>query len=296
MGLDERQNVGEERVTFHGAILSRVATRTSTQNAGCVPLLRDVARWQTMAGMKKPDRIDVPKLRRDVLAWLEKNPDETRRGLSLAASAGRNPDVIRDLFRVDKRMPTYATVAALAEVIGEDVGSYVTGGLIATQAETWLTVSGAVVAGVWREQCTWHREDWYQIRVDGLSGTGEIGFVVEGRSMDRTLPPGTILRCVDVFHADHPPESGDYVIVEQKRGDLYQVTCKRLNRRFNGEWELICESSLAEFQEPILLGQPFDENDNFDPVIDDEIRVKCIVIDAYLPLRRRITRAVPSSG
>lgn len=249
-----------------------------------------------MAGMQKPVHIDVPKLRRDVLAWLEKNPDETRRGLSLAASAGRNPDVIRDLFRVDKRMPTYATVASLAEAIDQDVSNYVTGGVIATQAEAWLTVSGAVVAGVWREQANWHPDDWYQIRVDGLSGTGELGFVVEGRSMDRTLPPGTILRCVDVLRSDFPPESGDYVIVEQKRGDLYQVTCKRLNQRRNGDWELLCESSLPEFQEPIFLGRPYDENEAFDPVIDDEIRVKCIVIDAYLPLRRRITRPVPSSG
>lgn len=287
--------LGQERMIVHNADIARVAARTQAKSAGGVPLLREGARPSTIGAMTEPKRIDVPRLRRDVLEWLEANPDETRRGLSLAASAGRNPDVIRDLFRVDKRMPTYATVAALAEAIGQAVSRYVDVETSPAQPTTWLTVTGAVAAGVWREQVEWAGDDWYQVEIlSHVPENGEIGLIVEGRSMDRTLPPGTILRCVPLIGSGHEIQDGDYVIVEQARADLKETTCKRLSRRPDGDWELRAESYLPEFQQPMHIGKPTDgfAGAGFDMLNDDETRVKALVLDAHLPLQRRQIRRI----
>jgi hypothetical protein len=107
--------------------------------------------------------------------------------------------------------------------------------------------------------------------------------------MDKVLPPGTILRVVDVIGSDIEPVEGDYVVVEQKRSGLYETTVKRLERRSDGNWELCAESTLPEFREPIFIGKP-SEPGHYDGM-DDATRVKAIVIDAYLPLRRRRKRA-----
>jgi hypothetical protein len=80
------------------------------------------------------------------------------------------------------------------------------------------------------------------------------------------------------------------VIVEQQRGDLYETTVKRLARRPDGVYELCAESTLPEFRDPIVIGKP-DTSGHFDGM-DDTTRVKAIVIDAYLPLRRRRKRPV----
>jgi hypothetical protein len=80
------------------------------------------------------------------------------------------------------------------------------------------------------------------------------------------------------------------VIVEQQRGGLYETTVKRLSRRPDGSWELCAESTLPEFREPIPIGKP-DKPGHYD-TMGATTRVKAIVIDAYLPLRRRRKRGI----
>jgi hypothetical protein len=236
--------------------------------------------------------IDLAKLRQLIIEHTGEGRPFSRRSLSMAATDGRNPDLVRDIMRVDKRKPTIESVSGICNALGIPLSAVVKGvDLKAESLTEWLKVGGAVAAGVWREQSEWPRDDWYEIEVDLNTEPGEhLGLVVEGRSMDKLLPPGTILRCVNLIGSELEPESDDYVIVEQQRGDLYETTVKRLARRPDGVYELCAESTLPEFRDPIVIGKP-DTSGHFDGM-DDTTRVKAIVIDAYLPLRRRRKRPV----
>lgn len=234
--------------------------------------------------------IDLAKLRQLIVENTAPGRAFTRRSLSLAATNNRNPDLIRDIMRVDKRKPTIESVSGICKALGVPLSAVVKGVDLTTESLTeWLTVSGAVAAGVWREQNDWPQDDWYEIEVDINTEPGShVGLVVEGRSMDKVLPPGTVLRCIDLIGSDMIPEDGDYVIVEKARGGLHETTVKRLSRRPDGAWELCAESTLPEFREPIFIGKP-SEPGHYDGM-DETTRVKAIVIDAYLPLRRRRKR------
>lgn len=238
--------------------------------------------------------IDLAKLRKLIVDTTGPGKKFTRRALSMAATEGRNPDLVRDLMRVDKRKPTIEAVAGICGVLGIPLSEVVKGVAPTLPDRTeWLKVGGSVAAGVWKEQTEWPRDDWYEIEVDSSDFEGDhFGLTVEGRSMERTLPPGTVLRCVDLIGSGVEIQDGDYVIVERKQGPLREVTCKRLRRQNGGDWELVAESYQPEFREPIVIGKPIDSDDgpNFDGIDEKEIRVKALVIDAYLPLARRRRR------
>lgn len=256
--------------------------------------MRDWSRWRTSVLMDEGVEIDLAKLRQLIVENTGPGRRFTRRGLSMEATGGKNPDLIRDIMRVDKRKPTIESVSGICKALGIPLSVVVKGvDLKAERLTEWLGVSVTVAAGVWREQLDWPRDEWYEIEVEFSDEPGEHGgAVVEGRSMDRTLPPGTILRFVNLIGSDIQFEDGDYVIVERKRGDLYETTCKKLHLLPDGNYELVAESTLPEFREPIFIGKPTDSNGapGFDGITDDGIRVKGVVIDAYLPLRRRRTR------
>jgi SOS-response transcriptional repressor LexA len=274
----------------HVGLNIRDTTRTQYPFAGIRPILRVGLRTRTTGHMVEGVEIDLAKLRQLIVENTGPGRSFSRRSLSLAASDARNPDLIRDIMRVDKRKPTIESVSGICKALGIPLSAVVKGVDLTTESLTeWLTVNGAVAAGVWREQLDWSRDDWFEIEVDINTEPGaHSGLVVEGRSMDRVLPPGTILRCVDLLGSDMEPEDGDYVIVEKKSGSLYETTVKRLARRPDGNYELIAESTLPEFREPIFIGKP--NVRQFDGM-DDTTRVKAIVIDAYLPLKRRRKRS-----
>lgn len=234
--------------------------------------------------------IDLAKLRQLIIEHTGQGRAFSRRSLSMQATAGRNPDLVRDIMRVDKRKPTIESVSGICNALGVPLSAVVKGVDLSAESLTeWLMVGGSVAAGVWREQADWPRDDWYEIEVDLNTEPGShVGLVVEGRSMDKLLPPGTVLRCVDMIGSDMDAEDGDYVIVEQQRAGLYETTVKRLSRRPDGAWELCAESTLPEFGEPIFIGKP-SERGHYDGM-GDTTRVKAIVIDAYLPLKRRRKR------
>lgn len=258
----------------------RVVTRPSTLFAGSVPLLRVDARARHKFGVSEPPQIDLAKLRALVVANTGPGKPFTRRQLSLLASGGRNPDLVRDLMRVDKRKPTLDTAAGICAALGIDLASIVKG-LPAESADSeWLNVCQSVQAGVWREHVDWDPADCYQVKVGPALTEGDrYGAVVEGRSMDRRLPPGTILECVRLIGSGIEPQSGDYVIAERKQGALRELTCKRLNRRADGNFELVAESTLPEFAEPLFIGKP-----DFGADDDKETRVVAVVIRAHLQL------------
>lgn len=280
----------------HGGVITRVATRTQEPFAGCVPLLRVATRRATSQRMETGTVIDVPKLRRAILDHMSAT-GKSRRAISLEASDNKNPDLVRDIFRVDKRMPLFSTVSALAGVLGKSPWEFVQGdmGWSPAHATGWMTVKGDVEAGVFREQTEWPLDDWYEIEVQPSDVPGEhTGLVVRGRSMDRIFPPGTELRVAPLIGTGIEFEDGDYAIVERRKSGLVEVTCKRLRSVPEG-WELVAESTLPEFKHPISIGKPIEgaEGEMFfkESLFDDEVRVRALVVDAYLPLRKRRRRA-----
>jgi len=215
----------------------------------------------------------------------------TQRGLSLAA--GGKADLVRDIMRGGNRNPSADILVGLARAMKRDLAEFVRGEPLNTAARAAgnkiiLTVTGAVAAGVWLEQTDWPPEEQYEVEVAPLEGAeaGLERFLVEmrGYSMDKTIPPGSVLDCVRVPYSDIVPEPGDLVIAERHVHNLTEMTCKRLARGPDG-WELHAESTKPEFQEVIKVGDP-------DPSlhVDNPIVIIGIVLEARQMHKRRRLR------
>lgn len=281
MGDAESLDVGKQMLC-HSGNNKRVVTRTSSDYAGICPILRVRTRFSHNGVVSEGVKIDLARLRALVIENAGPGKKFSRRSLSLAATDGRNPDLIRDLMRVDKRHPTIEAAAGICRALNVDLSSVVNGVPPASEGAEWLTVCAEVRAGVWHERVDWQPEDCFQVRVGPtLDGRERFGVRVDGRSMDRVILPGMILECVRLIGSDLEPVSGDYVIVDRTKDGLHEFTCKRLHRRPDGDYELVAESTLPEFAEPIHIGQP----DEF-LASDNEIRVVAIVIRAHANLFR----------
>jgi hypothetical protein len=236
-------------------------------------------------------QVDLSKLRALIVNNTGEGKRFSRRALSLRASDGRNPDLVRDLMRAGKQNPTLAAAAGICAALGVELSEVVKGVQVATEAEEWLTVCRTVNAGVWREQTDWTPDEIYQVKVGAPLVEGErFGAVVEGRSMDKRLPAGTILECVKLIGSGITPADGDYVIAERSQGPLHELTCKRLRILPGGSYELHAESTLPEFANPIVIGKP-----DHDFVGEDETRIVAVVVRAHLqlfnPERRKVEAA-----
>lgn len=277
-GSAERFDFVDERVD-HAPTYMRVVTRPSTAFTGSFPLLRGATRAGYNPGMGQPS-VNLGKLRALIIAHTGPGKKFSRRALSLTATEGRNPDLVRDIMRTGKQRPTLGSAAGICAALGVDLSEVVKGVQVATEAEEWLTVCRTVNAGVWREQTDWATDDVYQVRVGAPIVDGDrFGAVVEGRSMDRILPPGTILECVNLLGSSVVPVTGDYVLAERKQGPLHELTCKRLRILPNGSYELHAESTLPEFSRPLFIGKP-DKN----YAGENETRIVAIVVRAHLQL------------
>jgi hypothetical protein len=261
--------------------------RVTPRIAGCAPLV-------DMLVMAADDSIDYEMLREAVEAAI--SGGLTARKLSLLSSENKNPDLVRNFLRKGTK-PNIESVDGIANALGLNLVHFIKDydGVRPTK-KSWLLVNADVEAGVWREQVEWGPEDWFEIQIEPSDNAirGVFGAVVKGRSMEKVLPPGTILRCEDVIFGLSDYNDGDYAIVERVRHGLTEITCKRLSRKIDGSWELRAESYQPEFQDPIYLGNPVEPEaaKRFRIDGDEEVRVRALVIDAYLPLKKRVKRKV----
>lgn len=243
--------------------------------------------------VQAPSNIDYDLLREQVRMALPRF--KSPRSVSLEATNGSNPDLVRNLLKgTDSE---FTAVWGLCKVMGIRLADIIRGLPDVPEApeKDWLNVVGEVEAGAWREQAEWTPAEWYQVEVDHSEYRGQhSGLVVRGRSMERTLPPGTILRCVDMISAGADWGDGDYVIIERRDGDRVELTCKKLSQGLDG-WSLVAESNQEKYREPIFIGRPVEGGAglHFDGLLDEDTRVRALVIDALLPLRRRRTRPLP---
>lgn len=185
-------------------------------------------------------------------------------------------------------------IAAVVEPLGVDRSEVfqlagVTGELQVPTADRsgddggWVTVTGAVAAGVWRQETDWPAGEQYDVNFGASPYPRSKRFAVrmEGLSMNRTIQPGADLECLWVKFSSVPPMPGDLVIVERQNHDMMELTCKRL-AVIGDQYALVCESHEPEFQEPIFIGKA--DNGSF---VDDEIRIIGIVLSAKLDLAPR---------
>lgn len=142
--------------------------------------------------------------------------------------------------------------------------------------EEWVSVTGSVQAGIWREQSDWSAAERYDVKF-GPSvrpGADRFGLRMEGLSMNKTILPGSDLECYRIGKGGIRAVPGTLVIVARNAHDLVELTCKRLDM-VDDEWVLRCESTEPEFQDMIPIGKP-DEG----MFTDDEIRVVGVVASA----------------
>lgn len=259
----------------HSAYITRDMSRMSTTFAGYVPALRALSRKCDKAHMST---VDLSALIQALHEATKPVGPWSREGLSKAAGGKR--DLVRDLLRGQNTNPGPDTVVGLARAMNRDLADFIVGekSILTSQSpgRVWMPVTGAVAAGVWLEQIEWPHEDQYDVLVYPDPDPAIEQFVLEmrGYSMDKTIPPGSILECTRVAFGKIEPSVGDLVIVERQAHDLTEMTCKRLAKGPDG-WELHCESTKPEFQDVIHIGEP----ENGLPV-DNEIRVIGIVDEA----------------
>lgn len=236
--------------------------------------------------MSGQSRINVPALKKAVIEATATGSGMSRRKLSLDASGGKNPDLVRDLLsRGQDRKVSFETAAGLAKALGRDLSDFLIGEALSPAGPSRIKVMGEVEAGAWREHGEWEDDQVFEIEVtpSPFAATDRFGLRVVGYSMDRLFLPGTILDCFVPYGPDGlKPEPGDIVIVQRKRGDLVETTCKRLERLPDGSFQLRAESTRLEFQEPIPIGTPCPNYFG-----DEETRVIGIVNAAVTPVFRR---------
>lgn len=154
----------------------------------------------------------------------------------------------------------------------------------ATQAnaDDRLGVNGSVAAGVWRESESWNDERRFVINLPSpIPGAKRFGLVVEGRSMDRSYEPGTVLDCISIFDRGVHPKSGDHVIVERIRADgLRELTVKEYREK-EGRFQLVPRSSRGEFK-PLDYPGP-DRPGEKDPSTGELVQVIAFVVASYPP-------------
>lgn len=157
------------------------------------------------------------------------------------------------------------------------------------QEPVWLEVTGRVAAGTWREHHDLPPEERIKIEVNPYPfsrlGVERYALILEGNSMDKIIPPGSVLDCLRPDYDRVTPTAGDLVIVERRRHDLVEMTCKRL-ARVGDDWELRPESNDPKFQDPIRI-----KDLRRDASDDEEVRVIGIVLEArqvhYRPAHQR---------
>lgn len=237
--------------------------------------------------MQEPQKINVAKLKRDIIACTGEGGTMSRRKLSLLASGGKNADLVRDLLSRNRdRQLSADTVIGLATAMGKDPAEYNMGTVAGGAPEKErIFVIGRVQAGSWAEFPEWGEGDRYEVEVDPSPLPGAERFALEmiGHSMDRVIPPGSIVECLRVFGSGGPiPRDGDIVVVQRVQGALTETTCKRLEIKPDGGFVLHCESYRDEFQGPVFMGKP-----DLDDYSDNGTRIVGIVYKATQDFFRR---------
>lgn len=205
----------------------------------------------------------------------------------MAATGGKNPDLVRDILsRGQDRRISFETAAGIAAALGEDVATFlnVDVAIPNTLGKIRIKVVGEVQAGVWHERSEWPEDERFTVEVLPLDFNAErFGLRVVGYSMDKLFLPGTVLDCFQIGFGNESPEprDGDIVVVQRRQGLLFETTCKEL-QIVGDEYFLKPVSTKPEFQQSWSIGKPDWEHQD-----DSETRIIGIVNSAITQIYRR---------
>lgn len=144
-----------------------------------------------------------------------------------------------------------------------------------------IHVRGEVAANKWLEQYEFVDDELPPVpAVPGrFESIEQYSFRVTGPCMDlRRIFSGDFVICVNYFDARASLTDGDIVIVERRRGQLLERTCKEL-KTVDGGFELWPRSTNPNFQTPISV------KSRLDPQEEDgtSVEVVALVIGRYSP-------------
>lgn len=223
------------------------------------------------------------------LTALELTPNEA------SVKAGLPRGFVGDILSGKSKHPRADSIMKLAVALECDPGYLLTsdetwapvkrkGEAPTTGREILLPVRFEVAAGAWRE----HEDYDTASEPETLPATLIEPFEqfpqwlerVNGDSMDRLIPAGSLVHVVDAIALHYVPADGDIVVVERTRaqGALIERSLKQLAVPKRGPLELWPRSHNARWDKPLVLSG--DEPDD-----DTVVQIVGLVIRAYMHFR-----------
>lgn len=148
------------------------------------------------------------------------------------------------------------------------------------QAVVQVPVRGETAAGKWLEFDDTDTEKYPPIlAIAGRYPVSEqFAYKVSGPSMDKArIFDGDFVICVPYWHARVAPTPGDLVVVERRRGPVFERTVKELQLT-NGGFELWPRSSDPRFQTPIKVPK----NHDLEEADGTTIEIVGLVVASYV--------------
>jgi len=135
-------------------------------------------------------------------------------------------------------------------------------------------IVGTVAAGQWLETVEWHPDDQYNIYLPigrGLESLEIKGFLVQGASMNKVYPPGSIVFATPTIANEFQPRDGQRVLVQRKnRSGEYEITVKEFRIEEDGSGWLWPNSDDPYHQSPIM------------DIVDEEEGIEDVVITGVI--------------
>jgi SOS-response transcriptional repressor LexA len=243
---------------------------------------------------------DSPPDRGDALA----NPDEPyiawirsglkRRGpggarltqIGMAKFLGVDHAVVTRLLQGKRRLKHWE-IQKIAEYLGSPpppVASFLSNSVESVAKDSpplkYVSVRGECAGGRWMEyevgDPTYETVPVVPTKFTALE---QFAFRVRGGSMDRAkILDGDYVICVPYFMARAALTDGDVVVVERRRGGLYERTCKVVELRPGEGVALASRSSDPRHADPLLIVNGESQDDG------TEIEVVGLVIGRYSPI------------
>lgn len=163
-------------------------------------------------------------------------------------------------WEADKTEPTPTNVIALAMALGVSIEQLMADTSLPGRK---IRVKGVLAAGAFKEAIEWEYGDQYDVPVmlpDDLVGLPMEGFEVEGTSVNRYYPHGSIVYITPIHALPGRPKTGDFVMVMRRdRHGLTEATLKQYEIDTNGKQWLWPRSDDPEHQAPVdYLGKKED--------------------------------------
>lgn len=147
-----------------------------------------------------------------------------------------------------------------------------------------VVVVGSVQAGAWREAMEWEYADRFiaplPLQDPRYPGIPLFGLRVDGNSVNKKYPNGTIVGCIDLIQNPVNVEPGRYVVVQRMNKEgLVEATIKQLEIGEDGGWWLWPRSTDPEHQAPIKL--PKNSTWDTETGTANDVRIIALVVGGW---------------